>query len=162
MKIQKIYMALLLSIGFLLTSHPVFGQDLYPQGNLESGLYYAPAGNVISGVSCIVNQNRDVAFVSSNEIILRDGFHAKAGSIFNASIHYELDSDHDGMLDRWESLTFGNLSQTANGDYDGDGISNLDEYLLNTNPCDAASRPKAGNYYKYDAIGRVTKIIRIK
>jgi PKD repeat protein len=54
------------------------------------------------------------------------------------------DSDSDGMPDGWEaSFGLGPTSPTgvdgANGDLDGDGISNLKEYLANTNPQDVAS-----------------------
>ena len=48
------------------------------------------------------------------------------------------DSDGDGLLDAWESSNFGNLSQNASGDPDADGISNLLEYRLGSNPNSAA------------------------
>ena len=44
------------------------------------------------------------------------------------------DTDNDGMDDDWENTHFGNLSQTAAGDFDNDGVSNLDEYGGGTNP----------------------------
>ncbi|MFA7232258.1 MAG: right-handed parallel beta-helix repeat-containing protein, partial [Victivallaceae bacterium] len=44
------------------------------------------------------------------------------------------DSDNDGMDDAWEMEHFGNLDQTANGDYDNDGATNLEEFIHNTNP----------------------------
>ncbi len=44
------------------------------------------------------------------------------------------DSDEDGLPDSWETANFGNLSQTASGDKDGDGSSNLVEQRLNLNP----------------------------
>lgn len=53
------------------------------------------------------------------------------------------DSDGDGLPDAWELQYFGNLNQTANGDYDADGFSNYQEYLLNTNPATPAV-PDAG------------------
>jgi large repetitive protein len=49
------------------------------------------------------------------------------------------DDDNDGMLDAWEMQYFRNTSQTPDGDFDGDGISNLTEYLEGTNPADAKS-----------------------
>jgi hypothetical protein len=53
------------------------------------------------------------------------------------------DSDTDLLPDAWERLYFGNLNQTATGDYDGDGVSNYDEYLEGTNPADNTSfRPR--------------------
>ncbi len=44
------------------------------------------------------------------------------------------DSDNDGLPDYWEYNFFGDLSQNAYDDFDGDGISNLNEYINNTNP----------------------------
>ena len=43
----------------------------------------------------------------------------------------------DGLPDEWEMLKFGSLGQTATGDPDGDGLSNLEEYELGTEPLDA-------------------------
>ena len=44
------------------------------------------------------------------------------------------DGDGDGMSDMWETYYLQSLSQTADGDYDGDGLTNGDEYSLKTNP----------------------------
>ncbi len=44
------------------------------------------------------------------------------------------DADGDGMLDSWEMTYFGNLNQNGGGDWDADGVSNLQEYLNGTNP----------------------------
>jgi large repetitive protein len=53
------------------------------------------------------------------------------------------DNDSDGMRDAWEYQYFGSLSQTPAGDFDGDGVSNLNEYLEGTNPTNNASlRPR--------------------
>ena len=38
------------------------------------------------------------------------------------------DTDGDGLDDAWETTYFGNLSQTAAGDFDADGMTNLEEY----------------------------------
>jgi hypothetical protein len=45
-----------------------------------------------------------------------------------------VDSDGDGLPDAWELQYFGNLNQTANGDPDGDGLTNLQEYQQGRNP----------------------------
>jgi alpha-tubulin suppressor-like RCC1 family protein len=47
-----------------------------------------------------------------------------------------LDTNQNGMDDRWEMEYFGNLDQGAGADFDGDGISNLQEYLQGTDPSD--------------------------
>jgi len=55
------------------------------------------------------------------------------------------DSDNDGLPDAWEEKYFGegNLSQIPTGDPDGDGSTNLVEYLARTNPLDARSNFRA-------------------
>jgi len=44
------------------------------------------------------------------------------------------DLDGDSLLDNWENQYFGNLDQAAEGDFDLDGYSNLQEYLDGTDP----------------------------
>lgn len=44
------------------------------------------------------------------------------------------DSDNDGLEDLWETLQFGNLDQTADGDPDEDGLTNLKEFEAGTRP----------------------------
>jgi hypothetical protein len=46
------------------------------------------------------------------------------------------DTDGDGLLDAWEMAHFGNLSQTAAGNPDGDDFTNLQEFANQTNPDD--------------------------
>lgn len=50
------------------------------------------------------------------------------------------DSDSDGLTDSWEMTYFGNLAQTATGDFDGDGTSNGAEFRLGLIPNDGTSR----------------------
>jgi hypothetical protein len=49
------------------------------------------------------------------------------------------DSDADNLLDSWETSNFGNLNQNASGDPDGDGVGNLLEMKLGSNPNSSAS-----------------------
>lgn len=44
------------------------------------------------------------------------------------------DTDGDGMADSWELAHFGTLDRDGSGDYDNDGVPDLFEYLLGTNP----------------------------
>jgi len=47
-----------------------------------------------------------------------------------------LDADDNGMSDLWELQYFVQTGIPPTGDADGDGISNLDEYLQGNNPLD--------------------------
>jgi len=56
----------------------------------------------------------------------------------------ELDTDGDGIPDRWESQYFGSAtSANPNADPDGDGRNNLQEFLAGTNPLVADGRHPA-------------------
>jgi hypothetical protein len=50
----------------------------------------------------------------------------------------DVDSDGDGLPDWWELQYFGNLSQGAGDDPDGDGVTNLQEYQQGRNPTKSA------------------------
>ena len=65
-----------------------------------------------------------------------------AGSVNSSSVALTVlpDSDADGLPDAWETNYFGNPTNgSATADSDGDGMSNLEEYLAGTNPLDALS-----------------------
>jgi hypothetical protein len=50
-----------------------------------------------------------------------------------------LDADGDGMTDAWETQYFGNLGRNGLGDFDGDGLKDLDEFKAGTTPTDPQS-----------------------
>lgn len=58
------------------------------------------------------------------------------------SIQGGTDSDHNGLPDAWEYLHFGHIGVNPNADPDGDGVSNLQEYLADTDPNSASDRLK--------------------
>jgi hypothetical protein len=49
------------------------------------------------------------------------------------------DGDGDGMDDAWEQTYFGNLNRNGSGDFDSDGMTDLQEFLGGTNPTLASS-----------------------
>ncbi len=50
------------------------------------------------------------------------------------TIYSSGDGDGDGMPDGWEMQHFGTLDRNGTGDFDGDGIVDLNEYLYGTDP----------------------------
>jgi len=83
-----------------------------------------------------------------------------AGSVTSTPAELLLDSDRDGLPDSWEIAHFGNTtSQRSAGDPDGDGISNLDEFLDGTDPTDKGSlRPRLTAYSGAGGSLRVTPL----
>ncbi len=56
------------------------------------------------------------------------------------------DLDGDGMPDVWEADNFGTLLRDGTGDFDGDGFSDLNEYLAGTSPTNALSLLRINNF----------------
>ncbi|MCP4552855.1 MAG: hypothetical protein GY834_12625 [Bacteroidetes bacterium] len=72
-------------------------------------------------------------------------------------------SDGDKMDDGWEvTYNLDPLVNDADGDPDGDNLTNYMEYYFASDPTDYTSLPLQGTFYEYDKLGRITKIIRIK
>jgi Divergent InlB B-repeat domain len=61
------------------------------------------------------------------------------GAITSAPTALWPDANNNGIPDWWEMKYFGNLNQLALGDYDGDGVDNLHEYLEGTDPTNRQS-----------------------
>jgi len=61
------------------------------------------------------------------------------------------DSDSDGLPDSWEQQYFGNLSQGAAGDPDGDNVSNLTEFKQGRHP-NAGAVADTNNVLKLNVI----------
>ena len=76
---------------------------------------------------------------TSNEGEYRVVLTNPSGSVTSAPAMLWIDSDADGLPDSWERANFGGLSQNATADFDGDGVSNLREFLDDTSPTNRAA-----------------------
>ncbi len=80
--------------------------------------------------------NSSVSIVNSTQCAVSTPTYSYDPYAFTGSLSTDCnsDADGDGMLDSWEMTYFGNLNQNGGGDWDADGVSNLQEYLNGTNP----------------------------
>ncbi len=76
---------------------------------------------------------------ATNEGLYSVVLNNSSGSVTSAPAALMIDSDGDGLPDSWEIAHFGNLNQTTTGDFDHDGVSNLQEFLDGTDPANTAS-----------------------
>ncbi len=51
-------------------------------------------------------------------------------SIASSNAETIIDSDNDGLQDRWRMEYFGNLDNDSNSDFNSDGIINIKEFKL--------------------------------
>jgi hypothetical protein len=67
------------------------------------------------------------SFTNSSEVDTLAEIKSLVGTLFGNA---PADSDRDGIADSWEKSEFGNLEQSATGDYDSDGYDNIEEYFF--------------------------------
>jgi len=89
-------------------------------------------GNVIAGATSdtLLLTNVTPANDGNYSVVVTNSM----GSVTSGVYRLGVDVNGNGLPDSWEMTSFGNLNQTVGGDFDGDSISNLDEYYNGTDP----------------------------
>ncbi|MDB6133196.1 MAG: hypothetical protein JWM59_1439 [Verrucomicrobiales bacterium] len=64
---------------------------------------------------------------------------SSSGAVTSSAARLLIDSDGDALADSWESANFGDLSRNPSADSDGDGVSNLREFVEGTDPTSLSS-----------------------
>jgi hypothetical protein len=134
MKAKSFLVFLFVMAGFVLLGANTYAEDLYLQGNLASGTYYASGSIITSGTSCTVVSETTVLFMADQKAIFRAGFHVKTGGKLSIKTGRALDTDNDGLPDWWEIAFFGSLLKSGSDDLDGDGLTNAQEYQIHGDP----------------------------
>ncbi len=100
---------------------------------------YSPDGLVWTQLGSPQTMAVGATIYAGVAILSHDTTTLAEGSLDNLTITIT-DGDQDGMLDTWETSTFGNTAQTPSADADGDGQTNLTEFIAGTNAMNGASR----------------------
>ncbi len=113
---------------------PPYVGTFRPDGSLAS--FNGKSGSAVNGVWSLQVFNN---FVNEGSIECWSLFISQPSCAPGPGQCAVADTDGDGLPDNWEMAYFGNLNQTGSGDFDGDGMSNLAEFLAGTDPTSSAS-----------------------
>jgi len=97
------------------------------EGDLSSSVSWSSSIDGALGTGNIINTSLS-AGIHQISATVTDSFTNTSST--NITVNMLDDSDGDGMNDAWEKNNFGDLTRDGSGDFDGDGIIDLDEYLI--------------------------------
>lgn len=124
-------------------SHDAEGAVTYQWAQV-SGPTVSLSGGTTSAPSFVASAN-STNYVLTFRLTVTDTIGATATDDISVTINDpSVDADADGLPDYWEIQHFGSITAyDGNGDPDGDGITNLQEYTENTDPLVGATIPSA-------------------
>jgi Tol biopolymer transport system component len=94
-------------------------------------------GNSLSSKPILGSDGRTMVFQSFASDLVTNDFN-NICDVFALRLNAG-DSDGDGMADDWELAYFGSLGRDGTGDFDGDGHTDLQEFLAGTDPTNTGS-----------------------
>jgi len=103
----------------------IFSGGMVFQGGLSNNIYRYPWADA-----------QDEASIASNYELANIG---QLKFLFGWEIVNFYDSDSNGLDDAWESFYYSGINVNAFADNDNDGLSNLEEFFLGTNPTNVDS-----------------------
>lgn len=98
------------------------------------GVDFSGSGNAANVIRIRLQQGSN-AYALFDEIRL-----GKTWADVSPTAPTSADADADGIPDAWEQEIFGTTTNTAAGDNDGDGVSNYEEYVADTQPTNELNR----------------------
>ncbi len=129
MKIHPLFQAVMLAAVLASSVLPVQADDLVIQNQTisDTRTYDSPEATIFD--HAVLTPTANVTALSTYTVTLKPGTRIETGARLVVSM-----KDNDGLPNHWEMQYFGNLEQNPSADYDNDGLTNLQEYLSNTDP----------------------------
>lgn len=159
-KITYFFLALLGLGASILAGQAIADDVILPASISGLSIYTAPNGSIHTPDQggCVINTGAKV-YLAANSFSFGPGFEVQAGAAL-----VTMKATSDGLFDIWKIKWFGdNYSRGPYDDPDGDGLNNLAEYELGTDPTDSANSlnpPGPGTYYFYDDLGRMIGVYK--
>ncbi|MCK4565555.1 MAG: hypothetical protein KAU94_12870, partial [Verrucomicrobia bacterium] len=91
----------------------------------------------VDGAASVFGSDPLVQEVGDNAYMVENG--SSGGDNVTVFMVFDEDTDGDGLPDVWEIHYFGNLDRDGTLDYEPDGLTEMEEYLLDTDPVNADS-----------------------